>query len=132
MPLVLDTHAIIWFLSGSSQLSARARSAIENVERDDDGIFVSAISLVEIIYLCEKGRLPAEAWERLKAALEDPAGNVVVVPLDAAVARAVQEVNRGEVPDMPDRIIAATAASLKAELVTRDRRLQSSGVRTLW
>lgn len=132
MALVLDTHAIIWYLSGSAQLSTVARSAIETAERNADDIFISAISLVEVVYLCEKGRLPAAALRRLEDALGDPAGSAVVAPLDAAVAKTVANINRSDVPDMPDRIIAATAVHLNAELVTRDRRLQTAGIRTIW
>jgi predicted nucleic acid-binding protein len=51
---------------------------------------------------------------------------MVVAPLDAAVAQAVQKISRDAVPDMPDRIIAATALHLNAELVTRDQRLQTA------
>jgi predicted nucleic acid-binding protein len=51
---------------------------------------------------------------------------MAVAPLDAAVAQAVQKISRVVVPDMPDRIIAATALHLNAELVTRDRRLHSA------
>jgi PIN domain nuclease of toxin-antitoxin system len=32
MALVLDTHAAIWYLSGSSELSTAARTAIANEE----------------------------------------------------------------------------------------------------
>jgi predicted nucleic acid-binding protein len=70
--------------------------------------------------------LPSAALQSLEDALSDPAGSVVVTPLDASVARAVQKISRVAVPDMPDRIIAATALHLNAELVTRDRRLQAA------
>ena len=40
--------------------------------------------------------------------------------------------NRAQVPDMPDRIIAATALSLGLPLVTRDGRIRDSGIRTIW
>jgi predicted nucleic acid-binding protein len=33
---------------------------------------------------------------------------------------------------MPDRIIGATALHLGIPLVTRDRRLQSAGIETIW
>jgi PIN domain nuclease of toxin-antitoxin system len=126
MPLVLDTHAVIWYLSGSKQLSSIARGIIATEERNGESIFVSAISLVEIVYLAERGRLPSAALQSLGDALKDPSGSMVVAPLNAAVAEAVQRISRVAVPDMPDRIIAATAVHLKAELVTRDRRLQAA------
>ncbi len=88
--------------------------------------------MVETVYLIEGGRVPIEALRRLESALKDPASDVVVTPLDADVAEAVYKVPRDIVPDMPDRIIAATALHLNASLVTRDRRVQSAGVRTIW
>jgi PIN domain nuclease of toxin-antitoxin system len=138
MALVLDTHAVIWYLSGSKQLSPTARTVIGSAERNSEDIFISAISLVEIIYLVEKGRLSDLALQRLQDALRDPTGSMAVAPLDAAVAEVVQRIPRETVPDMPDRIIAATAAHLDAELVTRDRRLhfagilKTAGIRIVW
>jgi PIN domain nuclease of toxin-antitoxin system len=110
MALVLDTHAVIWYLSGSKQLSPTARTVIGSAEQNAEDIFISAISLVEVIYLAEKGRLPSVALQRLQDALKDPVGSMIVAPLDAAVAEAVQRIPRETVPDMPDRIIAATAS----------------------
>ena len=53
-------------------------------------------------------------------------------PLDLAVADALARVSRDAVPDMPDRIIAATALALDLPLITRDGRIRSSNVRTIW
>jgi PIN domain nuclease of toxin-antitoxin system len=126
MALVLDTHAVIWYLSGSKQLSPIARTTIETEEQGSASLFVSAISIVEVVYLAERGRLPSAALQSLGDALRDPAGSIVIAPLDAAVAQAVQKIPRDAVRDMPDRIIAATALHLNAELVTRDHRLQAA------
>ncbi len=128
MAVVLDTHAVIWYLSGSDELSTVARLVIQTAERNGDDVFISAISLVEIVYLTERGRLPSAALNRLAEALKDPARSLVVAPLDTAVAEALRTIPRDIVPDMPDRIIAATAVRLNAELVTRDRRLHAAGI----
>jgi predicted nucleic acid-binding protein len=53
---------------------------------------------------------------------------MTIARLNAAVADAVQRIPRDTVPEMPDRIIAATAAHLNAELATRDRKLHSAGI----
>ena len=132
MAVVLDTHAAIWYFSGSSQLSATALNAIEGAVSAAEDVFLSAISLVEVLYLAEKGKLPLDAIRKLDDALRDATSSIAVVPLDSNVARAMAQIPRTVVPDMPDRIIAATAAHLGVPLVTRDRQIQASGIKTIW
>jgi PIN domain nuclease of toxin-antitoxin system len=85
-----------------------------------------------MVYLTERGRVPIEALHRLQSALKNAASGVVITPVDTGVAEAVSSVPRDIVPDMPDRIVGATARHLGFPLVTRDRRLQSGGIRTIW
>jgi len=87
---------------------------------------------VEVLYLAEKGKLPVDAVKKLDDALREENSSIAIVPLDSAVARAVAQISRNAVPDMPDRIIAATAAHLGVPLVTRDRQIQASGIKTIW
>ncbi len=54
MRLLLDTHSFLWFVSGSSQLTARARALIEDTNNDR---FVSAASLWEIAIKVNIGKL---------------------------------------------------------------------------
>jgi predicted nucleic acid-binding protein len=44
----------------------------------------------------------------------------------------LKEIARAAVPDMPDRIIAATAHHLGLPVVTRDRKILASSVQTIW
>jgi len=55
-----------------------------------------------------------------------------LAPLDRAVADAVRFVKRSEVPDLPDRVIAATALALGVPLVSRDGKIRASQVTTIW
>jgi PIN domain nuclease of toxin-antitoxin system len=48
------------------------------------------------------------------------------------VADALQLVDRSEVPDMSDRVIAATAVTLGVALISRDAKIRASTVQTLW
>jgi PIN domain nuclease of toxin-antitoxin system len=132
MSAVLDTHTVLWYLENSKELSARARTAIEDAIRDTRDVHVSAISVVETVYLVERKKVPVAALQRLRDALIDPNAGLVIAPVDASVANALEQVPRSIVPDMPDRIIAATALHLRLPLITRDRRLQSAGIQTIW
>jgi predicted nucleic acid-binding protein len=42
-----------------------------------------------------------------------------------------EQIGRAEIPDMPDRIIAATAVCLGVPLVMRDGKIRASAVRTI-
>jgi PIN domain nuclease of toxin-antitoxin system len=132
MAAVLDTHAVIWYLFRSKDLSAAALQAIREAIGAGSAVYIYAISLIEISYLSEKGRIPADALQRLTVALSDPASGLRIAPVDTLVAEAIQKVSRDIVPDMPDRIIAATAISLSLPLVTRDQRIQSAKIKTIW
>jgi predicted nucleic acid-binding protein len=45
---------------------------------------------------------------------------------------ALKTVSRQAVPDMPDRIMAATALHKGLPLITRDSNLRSCGIETIW
>ena len=132
MSAVLDTHAAIWYVFIRKRLSQDALRLIRRSVDNGKPVYVSAISLVETIYLIERGRIPLEAIQRLEAGLKDPASGLLVAPVDSDVAEAVHRVPRDVVPDMPDRIIAATALHLGLPLITRDQRIQSAGIKTIW
>jgi PIN domain nuclease of toxin-antitoxin system len=79
--LVVDTHAAVWYLLNSSRLSSVAQRAMDDAADAGDPVYLSAISLVEIVYLVEKGRLPTEVIERLSTALSDPHAGFTVAPM---------------------------------------------------
>jgi predicted nucleic acid-binding protein len=53
-------------------------------------------------------------------------------PFTADVVEALRQVPRAEVSDMPDRIVAATALYLRVPVITRDGRIRSSNIQTVW
>jgi predicted nucleic acid-binding protein len=50
----------------------------------------------------------------------------------AHVAAAVERIDRNVVPDLPDRVIAATALVAGAALVSRDAKIRASQIQTIW
>jgi PIN domain nuclease of toxin-antitoxin system len=129
---VADTHAAIWFLSGDPRLSATAKQFFDQAAIARKKIVLSPISLAEVVYLIEKNRLPASAFDDLKTALKNPNHVLQEAPFTTEVVDAMRQVSRQDVPDMPDRIVSATAVFLGVPLVSRDGRIRASNVQTVW
>ena len=127
-----NTHAIIWYLLERALLSPAATAAMTGAIDSGGSIFVPSIAFAEIVYLSEKGRLPGETLARILSHVDQVGGQIITLPLDSTVAQAVARVARADVPDMPDRIIAASALVLDVPLVTRDHRIRAANVKTIW
>src|SRR5262245_32160582 len=122
--IVADTHSILWFLENDRRLTKAAALAMSSAIK----ILLPSICLVEMTYLIEKGRLNAAALPRVFAELDKPATPLQLAALDLEVARAMQQISRSQVPDMPDRIVAATAYFHCLPLVTCDGEIRSCGI----
>lgn len=131
--IVVDTHVIIWYFREPEKLSELAINTIDNAIFEGYFVYVSTISIIEIIFLVEKGRLPSIALERLLTELNNSNSRLILVSLALNIARTMQQIDRQIVPEMPDRIIAATALYLNLPLVTRDLKIQAlSNLQTVW
>ena len=51
MSLIVDTHSFIWFLARAPDLSSVARQAIRDAIALGHPIYVSSVTIVEVIYL---------------------------------------------------------------------------------
>jgi len=112
--IVVDTHTIVWYLQDDPRLSTKAANALDGGTAAGDVIYVPSICLVELSCLIEKRRLPAIVREQLIQTLDDSTSPCSLVPLDRIVADALELVKRSEVPDLPDRIVAARAVAMRA------------------
>ena len=52
----IDTHTAIWYFANSPEMSALATQTIDNAVANGDAVILSAISIVETIYLIDKGK----------------------------------------------------------------------------
>ncbi|NOZ06606.1 MAG: type II toxin-antitoxin system VapC family toxin [Chloroflexi bacterium] len=129
---IADTHVAIWYLFDDKRLSATARSILEDAAAAGNQVGLSSITLAEIVYLIEKERIQRETLTRLLTALDSPNSALTEVAFDRRIAQTIALVDRLSVPDLPDRIIAATALYLNVPLISRDRKIQLSTVTTVW
>jgi PIN domain nuclease of toxin-antitoxin system len=130
--VIADTHALIWYLLDSPRLSDSASAQFEACRTGGVRVGVASISIVEIVYLVDKGRIPAQTIPLLQESLEQQPSLLEIVPLTQSIAMAVRQVPREQVPDLPDRVIAATALHLAVPLISRDHKIQLPNVTTVW
>lgn len=123
-----DTMAIVLFLE-KRKIPGSVRSVFNDVIEGNALMYFSAVSLMEIGYLSEKSRIDTSISsvvyfiERHK--------NFEIVNLDAETVTEAFKIKN--IPELHDRLITASAAILKATLVTNDPIiLQSRYVNTMW
>ena len=55
--ILVDTHVVIWLAFDPSQLSRKARVAIDDARKKAAGLAISHITLLELATLASKGRI---------------------------------------------------------------------------
>jgi PIN domain nuclease of toxin-antitoxin system len=128
MRVLLDTHVLLWWLSGDGALSAAARSAIAD---ENNETFVSAASAWEISIKYRQGKLPAAA--RLATDLSGTIGSHGF----PALAITIDHGDRaGALPlhhkDPFDRMLIAQALIESLTLISNERLFDRYGVARLW
>ncbi len=118
--LVLDTHVLIWLMSGNPTLGFAAREEIEEAARADRTL-VPAVVFWEIAMLVAKNRIAlgaaVEIW--VDEVVSKP--GLAVSPLTPEIAIHAYDLPGSFQDDPADRMIVASARVLGATLVTRDR-----------
>jgi PIN domain nuclease of toxin-antitoxin system len=128
--IVLDTHAWLWWLSAPERLSDAASEAIDQAAN----IGVSTLSAWEIAMLATRGRITLD--RDISTWVGQGLADARVEPLapGAQVAVAAGLLDAASFPGDPvDRLIYATARSIGATLITRDRAMRGFDPQgTLW
>ena len=122
---LLDTHAIIWYVSGSTELSQTAKDIMETKR-----CFFSFVSLWEIAIKQTKGTLQFDIdIPKLKTVLEDE--EFIYLPpteFDAEAIKALPDIHK----DPFDRLLIAQAIENNLTIVTTDSKIPQYNVKTIW
>ncbi len=133
LSVVVDTHVLIWALLERSLLSAAAEFKFATAEASGAPVYVPAISFVELRYLVEKGKFPESVYAECLNKVNDPATALSPASLDLMTADSLSQIPRATVPDMPDRIIAATAFALGLPLISADTEIRKlTNLTVIW
>jgi len=130
--IVLDTHAWVWWVSGSQSMSRQAKTALQR-GMEERNIRISSISVWEVTQLVARGRLELTMNVADWVAKSESLPFVQFVPVDNRIAVRATDLPGQLHADPADRIIVATTLALGAILVTKDERLRRyAHVETLW
>ena len=125
---VTDTQCLLWHMAQDRHLPKAAKSVFAASETGRVQILVPSMVLVETVFLLQRQRIKQATLDQLLQLSEDPAASICVVPLDMNVVQAVADFGPASVPELADRIIAATARALGLPLLTTDPAIAKSGL----
>lgn len=128
MKLLLDTHALLWWLTDDERLPARALQVIKNPR---NAVWVSPVSGWELATKFRLGKLPGadRILPRLPALIEE--SRLRVLPITFAHALKAGSLDHKH-RDPFDRMLAAQAMIEDLVLVTSDPACKALGAETVW
>lgn len=128
MRLLMDTHALLWWLAGDERLTPAAREAIAS---RDNVVYVSAASAWEVATKHRLGKLPGAGPLAVDFTAEVIAQGFT--PLDITLAHGQ---DAGSLPgphrDPFDRMLIAQARTERMALVSNERAFDAYGVVRVW
>ena len=125
---VSDTMALVLWIE-KRKLSPLVKSIFKNIESGKAKLYIPAIVLAEIGYLSERKRIEISLTD-IKRVLKN-SENIEITSLSADIIYSAFEI--GDIPELHDRLISATARNLRLELITNDKVMANSKfVKTIW
>jgi len=129
MNFVVDTHALLWHFLDSPKISKKSKKIFEKCERGGGIIFIPAIVVAECLSIFDKKKVVFDFHDLFDKIRESE--NYIVIPLGYRVLH--QMVETGEVVELHDKIIVATAKLLDLPLITKDNHLLGlETITTIW
>lgn len=131
--VVADTHAVIWYFSSNKRLSNKGRNFFEQAQSGQKQVVIPSIVLVETIFLMQRARVNEAVIKDLLTLSESPLDGIYIYPLNKAVVAALNHFGPAAIPELADRIVAATALHLNFPVLTADSEISASDlIRTIW
>lgn len=127
MQILIDTHCLLWWANGDSQLST---AAAEMIRRET--VFVSAASVWEIAIKFKSGKLPsAERFiGQLPSYLSSQQFMVLAISAEHALRAGLLQ---GKHRDPFDRMLLAQALEEKIDgIISNDEKLDGYKVKRIW
>jgi PIN domain nuclease of toxin-antitoxin system len=129
MKYLADTVAIVRHLRAHPALGPQAAQILRDADSGRHHVYLSAITLMEVLYLSEAKRVDVRLDELIRHVSNSVNYEIVSVNADVVLAAAGVD----DVPELHDRIIVGTAKWLEVPIVTGDGIIsESRHVKTIW
>lgn len=129
MDYLADTVAMVRHLTQDSKQGKRAKAIFQEADQGLHRIFVSGVTLMEILYLSEAKRIAVPLAELVSHI--NKSRNYAIIPIDAEIVLTASRID--DIPELHDRMIAATALFLDIPILSPDPLFVNSHfVRTVW
>lgn len=129
--ILLDTHVVLWIAMNPDRISKKARTALDEVRRDDVGMAISDMTLLEIARLFSTGQVDLDP--NLEEFLAEAERRFVILPMNGRICIRAYDLPASYPNDPVDRIIGATALVEGLTLITADAAIRKSrAVPTIW
>ena len=128
MNYLLDTHGLIWFLTGDAQLSGNARTLIEN---EENRIFISIASLWEMAIKFSLGKLNLGKPFEIMFPQELDMNSIEILPITVEHLKTVCILALHH-RDPFDRLLVAQALAEKWSIISADAALDAYGIIRVW
>lgn len=127
MDCLIDTHAFLWFINGSEELSGKAKSFIENPQNTT---FISIASFWEIAIKNSLGKLKLDMpFRELKLLVAN--NGIEILPLTFEHTNKLISLNFHH-KDPFDRLIIAQALTEKLSIISKDKNFVHYAVKLIW
>jgi predicted nucleic acid-binding protein len=118
---VTDTQALVKFMMGKKVINDKAHQAFLSADKGECTIIIPAVVLMEVLYLFEKNRIEVgllHTEDLLKGQ------NYQFEPLTLEILKTASDID--DIPELHDRLIAATARYLDIPIITNDPLIRKS------
>lgn len=127
--VVVDTHALLWFLTGDKRLGKKAFQQLLAAESGKIKLIIPVVVLIEMMVIVEKKRANIDWKIFLHKIMQFPKHQIY--PIDTQVVVAAKEIS--EKLELHDRLIVATAKMNHAKLITVDPEIHRYGkIEIIW
>lgn len=128
MYYVTDTHAFLWYLADSPELSQKARAIFDSCDRGQATIIIPAIVLLETIDVLDKRKIQLN-FDDIVFKIQE-ANNFIFSEIDWILILKVNKIKG--LKDLHDRILIATSQLFNASLISKDRIIKDFYENTIW